>query len=94
MNAKCGSARNRTYVSILPVGSLNHSTTEPATLETPPILGPIDLGVVKWSWFQKNVIKVISNLTTIRSIISCVTSVVGSDWIRKNIATEFDEAYQ
>ena len=37
MNAKCGSARNRTYVSILPVGCLNHSTTEPATLETPPI---------------------------------------------------------
>ena len=44
MNAKCGSARNRTYVSVLPVGCLNHSTTEPTTLETPPIT---DLNVVR-----------------------------------------------
>ena len=98
MNAKCGSARNRTYVSVLPVGCLNHSTTEPTTLETPPIT---DLNVVRSDRLGGSEVilipegvKVISNLTTIRSIISCVTSVVSSNWIRKNIAKEFDEAYQ
>ena len=34
MSEKCGSARNRTWVSRLPVGCLNYSATEPTTLAT------------------------------------------------------------